>query len=346
MMFQSRFVAALLALLIAIATGGFCSLIPSTPTRTIWITVLVSAAASFLLIYFTIEYLIFKELYSLNSNFEKLKKKEFRNKDIRSGFRLGPLKKLNSDIELFANLKQKEIEDLKKLEEYRREFIADVSHELKTPIFAAQGFIHTLLDGAMEEPELNEKFLQKAARSLDRLDELVQDLMVLSELETGSVKMKKEAIDLFLLAQDVTEQLENTASKKEIRLEISRNIEKPMVADVDPGRIHQVFQNLIENGIKYGNPGGWVRVQLFGLEDGQVEIAISDNGPGIPEEDQKRIFDRFYRVEKSRSKEKGGSGLGLAIVKRILEAHKSRIQLESKVGKGSTFTFRLSRKKG
>ena len=345
MLFQSRFVAALLALLIAAATGAFCSLIPSTPPSTIWTTVLVSAAASFLLIYFTVEYLIFKELYSLNSNFEKLKKKEFRTKEIRSGFRLGPLRKLNSDIELFANLKQKEIEDLKKLEEYRREFIADVSHELKTPIFAAQGFIHTLLDGAMEDSEINQKFLQKAARSLDRLDELVQDLMTLSELETGNVKMKKEAIDLFLLAQEVCEQLEKKAAKKEIRLELLRNVEKPMVVDADPGRLTQVFLNLVENGIKYGNEGGWVRIQMDQSEDGQVEVAISDNGPGIPEEDQKRIFDRFYRVEKSRSKEKGGSGLGLAIVKRILEAHKSKIQIESKVGKGSTFTFRLIRKK-
>jgi two-component system phosphate regulon sensor histidine kinase PhoR len=230
------------------------------------------------------------------------------------------------------------------VEEYRREFIADLSHELKTPIFAAQGFIHTLLDGAMDEPEINQKFLKKAAKSLDRLDELVQDILTLSEIETGSVKMKKAPIDLFQITNEVFEQLEKQAQKRNIVLLLDRNIEKPIIVDADPMRIFQVIRNLVENGIAYGKDGGLVKVSLLADKEG-AEVWVTDDGPGIPDEDQKRIFERFYRVEKSRSKEKGGSGLGLAIVKQILEAHKTKIQVKSREGSGATFIFKLTRKK-
>jgi len=343
MFLQPRIVAIILALLIAIATASFCSLIPGTPKETIFITFLVAATSSFLLIYFTIEYLIFKELFKINTLFEKLKKKDFKNAR-SSDFNLNPLKKLNSEITQFANLKQKEIEELKKIEAYRREFIADMSHELKTPIFAAQGYIHTLLDGAKDDPEVSDKFLRKAAKSLDGLDELVHDLLTLSEIETGSVKMKKEMFDISMLVSEVFEQLEKKAAKRKVALLIEKNVEKPFAIEADPKRIFQVIRNLVENGIKYGSEDGFVKVSLY-LEKEWVEVVIADDGPGIPEADQIRIFDRFYRVDKSRSKDKGGSGLGLAIVKQILEAHKSRIQLHSKHGKGSTFIFKLARKK-
>lgn len=344
MFLQPRFVAMLLAIMIAGATAAFCSLIPGTPPETIFITFLVASTSSFLLIYFTIEYLIFRELFKISSRFEKLKKKEFKSVRNSPEFQLNPIKRLNNEISSFADLKQKEIEELKRIEAYRREFIADLSHELKTPIFAAQGFIHTLLDGAMDDEEVKEKFLKKAAKSLDGLDELVQDLLTLSEIETGSAKMKKQPTDLFQVATDVFEQLEKKSQKRNVKLLLERNVEKPIIADVDPVRMFQVIRNLVENGIKYGNQDGYVKVQLLAEKD-YTEVSISDNGPGIPEEDQKRIFDRFYRVDKSRSKDKGGSGLGLAIVKQILEAHKSKIQLHSKPGKGSGFSFRLPKRK-
>ncbi len=344
MLLQPRFVAIILALLIAIATASFCSMIPATPKETVFITFLVAATSSFLLIYFTIEFLIFKELSKINAVFEKLKKKDFKKARISSEFNMNPMKKLNNEITLFATLKQKEIEDLKKMEIYRREFIADMSHELKTPIFAAQGYIHTLMDGALDDPEVNQRFLKKAAKSLDGLDELVQDLLVLSELETGSVKMKKEPTDLHLLVAEVFDQLEKKAAKRNVVLLSERNVEKPVVAEVDKGKLFQVLRNLIENGIKYGNEDGFVKVTLESDKE-WVEVSVTDDGPGIPEEDQRRIFERFYRVEKSRSKDKGGSGLGLAIAKQILDAHKSKIQLISKPGNGSTFSFRLLKKK-
>jgi two-component system phosphate regulon sensor histidine kinase PhoR len=344
MLLQPRFVAIILALLIASSTAAFCSLIPGTPKETVFTTFLVAVVSSFLLIHFTLEYVIFKELFKINALFEKLKRKDFKNAKGLSEFNLNPIKKLNSEITLFAILKEKEIEELKKIESYRREFIADLSHELKTPIFAAQGYIHTLLDGAMEDNEVNHKFLKKAAKSLDGLDEMVQDLLTLSELETGSVKMKKEPVDLFPVVTEVFEQLEKKAQKRKIALLVERNIEKPIVADVDPGRIFQVIRNLVENGIKYGNEDGFVKVSLINEKE-NIEILVTDDGPGIPDEDHKRIFDRFYRVEKSRSKDKGGSGLGLAIVKQILEAHKTKIYLMSKNQKGSTFSFKLYKKK-
>jgi len=327
MFLQPRFVSFLLSLFIAISTAAFCSLVPGTPTVSVATTFLVALTSSFLLIYFTVEYLIFRELFQINVLFEKLKKKDFKFPKDASKFKLNPIQSLNKEITLFAQLKQKEIEDLKKIENYRREFIADLSHELKTPIFAAQGYIHTLLDGAMDEPAVSEKFLKKAAKSLDSLDELVQDLLTLSEIETGSAKMKKEQFDLFQIVNEVFDQLEKKALKRNIILSVDRNVEKPILVEADQKRIFQVIRNLVENGIKYGyDEDGYVRVNL-NTNSESVELIVSDNGPGIPEDDQKRIFERFYRVEKSRSKDKGGSGLGLAIAKQIIEAHKSKIVL-------------------
>jgi two-component system phosphate regulon sensor histidine kinase PhoR len=339
MLFQPRFLALILSLLIAIATASFINLHPRTPGESVFLAFLVSFTSAFLLIYFTIEYLIFRELVKINTLFSKLKKKEFKMSAGLTDINLNPLKKLNLEISAYTMIKQKEIEELKKIEEYRKEFIADLSHELKTPVFAAQGFIHTLLDGASEDSEVSKKFLVKAAKSLDRLDELIQDLLVLSEIETGSAKMKKVSLDLGSLIQEAFEQLEEKASGKKISLQF-RAEGGPWLVEADPVRMAQVIRNLIDNAVKYGNEGGWVKVSLENKKE-FLEVSVEDNGPGIPEDHHPRIFDRFYRIEKSRSKEKGGSGLGLAIVKRILEAHNSDIKLISGENKGSCFRFRL-----
>jgi two-component system phosphate regulon sensor histidine kinase PhoR len=341
MLFQPRFLALILSLLIAIATASFINLHPRTPGESVFLAFLVSFTSAFLLIYFSIEYLIFRELVKINTLFSKMKKKEFKMSAGLSDLNLNPLKKLNLEISAFTMIKQKEIEELKKIEEYRKEFIADLSHELKTPVFAAQGFIHTLLDGASEDPEVSKKFLVKAAKSLDRLDEMIQDLLVLSEIETGSAKMKKVSVELGTLIQEAFEQLEEKASGKNISLHFKTE-GGPWPAEVDPVRMAQVIRNLVDNAVKYGNDGGWVKVSVENKKD-YLEVNVEDNGPGIPEGHHPRIFDRFYRVEKSRSKEKGGSGLGLAIVKRILEAHNSDIKLISGENKGSCFRFRLKK---
>lgn len=344
MLYQPRFIALVLSLLIAGATASFISLHPRTPPESVLLAFLVAFASAFLLIFLTVEYVIFRELLKINSLFSKLKKKEFKISGDLTELNLNPLRKLNLEISAFTMIKQKEIEELRKIEEYRKEFIADLSHELKTPIFAAQGFLHTLIDGAADDPKVSRNFLEKAAKSLDRLDELVQNLLVLSEIETGSVKMRKTATDIARMVQDVFEQLEEKSERKKISLELISKGSETM-ADADPIRMEQVFRNLIDNALKYGKEGGWVKVEIESRKD-QLEITVSDDGPGIPADHQGRIFDRFYRIEKSRSKEKGGSGLGLAIVKRILEAHQSEISLSSDAGKGSVFRFRLKKAKG
>lgn len=253
-----------------------------------------------------------------------------------------PMKTINDEIFVYVTKKQKEIDELKKLELFRREFLADVSHEFKTPIFAAQGFIHTLLDGAMDDVNVRERFLRKAANNLDSLDVLVKDLLVLSQMETGDIKMNIAPVDIHLLTLNIFGRLENIASKRKISLKVKPDQLGELWVMADQDRMEQVLLNLIENAIKYGKEEGKVIVHFTETKK-QVEIAIRDNGPGIPQEHLNRIFERFYRVDKSRSKERGGTGLGLAIVKHIISAHDSKIAVLSKPEKGSTFSFKLEK---
>ncbi len=295
-------------------------------------------ATSFLLIFVSLEFLIFRELNKIQKVIENLNKKELKNsiKKIKYNSSFNPLKKITSEIFFFANRKQEEVEELKKLENYRREFLADISHELKTPLFAAQGFVHTLLDGAMDDEEVREKFLKKAAKSLDGLNILVQDLLLLSQIETGEMKMQISSFDMQKLAFEVIEQLEHKAEKKDVKLKLKSPLN--LAAKGDRMRIYQVIVNLVDNAIKYG--GSVVEIELEKEKD-HVLVSVHDNGAGIQPEHLKRIFDRFYRIEKSRNKDKGGTGLGLSIVKNVLDAHDSKIQVFSKIGKGTTFTFKL-----
>ncbi|HEX8037909.1 MAG TPA: ATP-binding protein [Chryseosolibacter sp.] len=254
-----------------------------------------------------------------------------------------PFDSIARDMRSFADRAQKEIDDLKKVEAFRKDFIADISHELKTPIFAAQGYVHTLLDGAMKDKAVRSRFLRKAAKSLDGLDILVQDLLTLSQIETGQIKMRMAEVDLYQLTRDVFEQLEGKSAKKEITLRIEGPIRKVM-AYADGQRISQVMTNLISNAIKHSSEGQQVEVS-FTEKKKSVVTRVTDFGEGIPKEHIGRIFERFYRVDKSRSREKGGTGLGLAIVKHILDGHHSRPEVESAPGKGSTFSFKLPRVK-
>ncbi len=256
-----------------------------------------------------------------------------------------PLKTINDEIFVYVTKKQKEIDELRKLELFRREFLADVSHEFKTPIFAAQGFIHTLLDGAMEDDTVRERFLKKAAKNLDSLDVLVKDLLVLSQMETGDIKMNIQPVDMFQLTLNLFGRLEHMAEARGISLKVKPDTLSEVMVNADQDRIEQVMLNLIENAIKYGNEGGRVIVH-FSEGKKTTEITVRDNGPGIPQEHLTRIFERFYRVDKSRSKDRGGTGLGLAIVKHIINAHDTKIAVMSKADKGTTFSFKLDRPHG
>ncbi len=341
MVYSSRGLALLLAVCIALITSLFLSLVKSVDLSALIVAFFISFSVSYLLIFVVLEFLIFREITRIYKVINKLKKKELSNIDKQKASPLNPLKTINEEIFSFADLKQKEIDELKKLEAFRREFIADISHELKTPIFAAQGFVHTLLDGAVNDKAVRSKFLKKAAKSLDGLDALVQDLLTLSHIETGQIKMHFENIDLYMLTEEVFEQFEGKASKKDITLRIESDSQKVIVY-ADWQRISQVMTNLISNAIKHSHDEGEVVVS-FEVTKKYVTTSVRDFGEGIPLDHQSRIFERFYRVDKSRSREKGGTGLGLAIVKHILDGHNTKAEVESTPGKGSTFSFRLPR---
>ena len=242
----------------------------------------------------------------------------------------------------YVDLKQMEIEQLRTVATYRKEFLSDISHELKTPIFAAQGYVHTLLDGAIEDSHVRLRFLKKAAKSLDALDILVQDLLTVSRLETGQINMNIQSFSMYELALEVFELLEDKAKKKNVKLGFGSGVYKEMTVKADKQRIFQVLRNLVQNGINYSLENGKVEIDFVPVKD-QVVVHVTDNGRGIPSEHLDRIFQRFYRVEKSRTKsnDRGGTGLGLAIVKHILEQHHSVIRVKSTLDKGSDFYFGL-----
>ncbi len=339
MRYSSGILAFLLAICIALVSSLLFIFIEGFSAKQFGVWLVLIFLISFALIFITLELLLFKKIKKLSLLMDKLNAK--RSGESARSFYVHPLDRIGEDLKLFNETKQMEIENLKKLEAFRKEFIANVSHELKTPIFAAQGFVHTLLDGAMKDKSVRGKFLKKAARSLDGLDALVQELLTLSQIETGQIKMQFERVDLRELTLEVFDQLEEKANKRKIKLHMAQGSGKAIVY-ADKQRIFQVLTNLIANAIKHSNDGLDVEV---GFEANKKSIVtyVRDRGEGIPAEHLPRIFERFYRVDKSRSREKGGTGLGLAIVKHILENHNTKAEVSSKPGSGSEFRFSLPR---
>jgi two-component system phosphate regulon sensor histidine kinase PhoR len=227
---------------------------------------------------------------------------------------------------------------LKKLERTREEFVANVSHELRTPLSLIKGYVETLLDGARDNPEVAVRFLQTIQRNSERLQFLIEDLLTISELESGRVTLSTRALPLGAVVDKVFTDLKERAARKEVRL---LNETGNVVAQTDERRIQQVFSNLVDNAIKYGRAGGTVGVTARLREDRLVEVSVRDDGPGIPPEALERVFERFYRVDKARSRDQGGTGLGLSIVKHIVQSHAGEVWAKSEVGKGTTFFFTL-----
>lgn len=340
---SSRAVALLLGLSISMVTTAFLSLIDGVTFIAIGVGAVISFSISYLLIYLTYRLFIFDEIDKIYDLLNKISQGEYTFEKEETGSSNNPIKQLSTEISNYVHIKQQEIEELKKLESFRKEFLADVSHELKTPIFAAQGFIHTLLDGAIKDKNVRSKFLKKAAKSLSRLDKLVQDLLIISQMEAGTIKMVYSHFNLNNLIQEVFDQFEDKADKKSLQLCFDKNCPDEVYVHADKQKIFQVLLNLISNGIKYTTDvSGVISINIVPA-DQIVRVEVSDNGPGIPKEDIKRIFERFYRVDKSRSKDGGGIGLGLAIVKHILEAHHQKIWVTSEMGKGSNFYFNLKK---
>lgn len=312
--------------------------------RLLYASILILLTA-YIVTYIIVEYLLYRDLYEIIKLLDELRNgARVEEVDIsRKKFKLPTIKKLYKGFYSHVRSKQHQIDEMARIAAFRKEFIADVSHELKTPIFAAQGFVHTLLDGAAEDENVRTRFLEKAAKSLDGLDILVHDLLTLSHIEIGETKMQFEYFDVKALAEEVIDQFEGKRVNRRLELKNDTRETLPIVY-ADWVRIKQVLMNLVSNAIKYSSEAGHVQLTLEAKQD-TVAITVEDDGEGIPSEDLQRIFERFYRVDKSRSREKGGTGLGLAIVKHIIEGHHSKMEVESEIDKGSIFRFTLPKGK-
>jgi len=252
---------------------------------------------------------------------------------------------LTQEIDKFARDKKLEIETLKVREQYRKEFFGNVSHELKTPLFTVQGYILTLLDGAMNDEKIRKKYLERASKGVERLVYIVNDLDMITKLEIGDLHLNIESFDIVKLVKNVFEMFEMRANEKKITLTFDIDYPKPIMVKADKERIQQVLINLIVNSIKYGREKGTTEVSIENLIKNKVIVRITDNGIGIGKNHLSRLFERFYRVDKSGSRAEGGSGLGLSIVKHIIEAHDEKIYVESEFGVGSEFSFTLEKSK-
>jgi two-component system phosphate regulon sensor histidine kinase PhoR len=252
------------------------------------------------------------------------------------------LGELDREVADWAEQRSTEITGLKERERFRREFIGNLAHELKTPIFNIQGYILTLLEGGLEDPKVNRDFLNRASNGVDRLIKIVEDMDMITQLESGVMAMSIGRMDLTALVRELIDEVEMGSREKGVRIVSLLN--EPVWVKADRDRLSQVFLNLFTNAINYGKPGGLCEVRTFPLED-QVLVEVSDDGIGISPEHLPRLFERFYRVGMSRSRHEGGSGLGLAIVKHIIESHGQSIMVKSEEGKGTTFSFTLQRSK-
>lgn len=308
------------------------------------LTILLFVIASFFISFFTFLFFIQKWIYkrikdtlitirAYKNSDKKIYSKEF-SKDI--------LSEMDDELLSWSEERKKEIERLKKVEAYRKEFLGNVSHELKTPIFNIQGYVLTLLSGGLEDPNVNKKYLERAEKSVNRMIGIVEDLEAISQLETGGLLLEYGRFNIVATIKDVFEALEIKAMGKGIMLTMENKDQKPVYVYADQFRIRQVLSNLIENSIKYGKEYGETIVKLHEL-GGNLHVEVADNGIGIAQEHISRLFERFYRVDKSRSREQGGTGLGLSIVKHIIEAHNQKVSLTSTEGEGSVFSFTLKK---
>jgi two-component system phosphate regulon sensor histidine kinase PhoR len=278
--------------------------------------------------------LIYKFIYQTKAS----KKEEFFNKNILP---LKTIEEVSEDVEKWASQKKEELDMLRRNEEFRKEFLLNLSHELKTPIFAVQGYIHTLLDGALDDPNVNKLFLKNATKNIDRLCRLIDDLDEISKLESGEMTINKENFTIQDMIKDVFDTLSLKANTKGIKFMVKKGCEAPIHVQADKEKVRQVLINLIDNSIKYGRPDGHTVASIYVMDDKRVLVEISDDGIGISEEHLPRVFERFYRTDRARSRDIGGTGLGLAIVKHIIEAHDQTINIRSKPEIGSTFGFTL-----
>ncbi|HZW62861.1 MAG TPA: ATP-binding protein [Flavobacteriaceae bacterium] len=299
-----------------------------------------SFSIPFFIIQHRVEHFIYRRIKKIYDDLTLLESTTLRNQPITTD-----MATLTKEIDKYAKDKKLEIETLKVREEYRKEFFGNVSHELKTPLFTVQGYIETLLDGAIDDKRVNKKYLSRANKGVERLIYIVKDLDMITKLELGDLALNLTTFNIVELIQNVFDLFEMKAKDKRITLTFDKIYKEPILVMADRERIQQVLTNLIVNSIKYGRDKGTTEVSIENLIKNKVIVRITDNGEGISKQNLPRIFERFYRVDKSGSRKEGGSGLGLSIVKHIIEAHNEKIYVESEFGVGSEFSFTLEKTK-
>lgn len=312
------------------------------PFLTFLISVFVFASLTFIIILYGLEVLIYRKIKLIYKTIHHFKTTKFNRQNFMAELNSDPIKRVNEEVIQWAYDQKQEISQLKAMETYRKEFIGNVSHELKTPIFNIQGYIETLLEGAINDPEVNISFLNKAASSAERLNTLVNDLLEISKLESGNLEMNFDPFDICELTKEVFDVYSPMAQRRNIKLKIKEGCDKPFIVLADKNRIRQVLNNLIANAINYGNDEGTTSLGFYDM-DKNILIEVADDGEGISAEHLPRLFERFYRTDRSRSRNSGGTGLGLSIVKHIIEAHHQTINVRSSLGEGTTFGFTLKK---
>jgi len=304
-----------------------------------WVELIIIVSSTGLFSYFLVRWFIDVFLYNkiklIYKNINDFKSKPGDLKDV-------DIRQVDKDVTTWNTQRESEIEKLMIRESYRRQFVGNVAHELKTPIFNIQGYIDTLLDGAIDDEHINKKFLQRANKSVSRMIHIVEDLDQITKLEGGKIELHEEPVDIIEIISDLIEQLELKAKKRGVKLTMSQIQKGRYMVEADVEKIQQVLVNLIVNAIKYGKEGGEVILRTYDM-DQNILIEVADNGNGIAQKHLNKIFDRFYRVDTSRDREQGGSGLGLSIVKHIIEAHNQVINVRSTEGEGCTFSFTLKK---
>lgn len=293
---------------------------------------------TFLISQFRLEKFIYQRIKKIYDSVSILDSSDLNKTSITSD-----IDTLSREVQKFAEIKKQQIQKLNLRENYRREFLGNVSHELKTPLFTVQGYLLTLADGAINDKMVRQKYLERANKGVERLIAIVKDLDLISKLESADLSLNKQPFNIIELIQDVFDLLEMKAKKRNISLFLNKHYDYPVMVIGDIERIEQVLTNLIVNSIKYGKIGGTTIVSAEQFKKDKILVKVTDNGEGIKKEHLSRLFERFYRVDQSRSREQGGSGLGLSIVKHIIEAHNEQIFIESEFKKGSEFSFTLEK---
>lgn len=312
-----------------------------------WWVVAGASAAVFVIFAFVALLIIRKYVaYKLKPIYSIVLSRDVHTHEIDNELKDKHVENISDELTAWADTNDREITRLKETEQFRKQYLGNVAHELKTPIFNIQGYISTLLDGGLEDELINRKYLERTEKSIDRLINIVNDLDTIAKLESDMTQMKREAFDVVALTREIADQLEMEASKKRISITVkgSENLPSAFWVMADKHYIGQVLVNLLINSIRYGKEGGATKVSFRDMLE-KILIEVEDNGVGIAREDIPRVFQRFYRTDRGRSREQGGTGLGLAIVKHIVEAHGERITLRSELGAGSTFSFALQKVK-